>query len=427
MEYQFQDFDTAHFRAEPRRTAIGPWTVQHMSFGTPATADRAPLVFIGGAFQNAWSFLREVKHFLPQRPVILVDLPGQGQNNQLAEQLTFTDFAGLLRAFLDEHGLRQVIPVGLSYGSGIAYTFALQAPDRVDRLILGGTTERIRPRVQQSLLKSFWYLERGRSDVFADMVIGHLLNLPQREATGVSDRLINAMRMGMLELTEVELVRYRHNSTRLFREELGGHPACRTLVFTASYDHFTAPFEGLAVAKRCPRAEFALIEKGDHLAPVENPRVAIALYDAFVNDRPLTGLPGVLTGMAAAEATRERRLLPRRDGRRREVTLRRDGDAESHAALLDYNAHGCLLAPLNGALPTDVAEPVHVSIPSIGAEGAALLLADARGARAVFLHDAFNTLGKMPVMTVEMATPSQGVPVGRRMSIGERLAAIPDE
>ncbi len=60
MDFQFDHFDTACFRGDPRRTVIGQWTVEHLSFAAAPTADRPPMVFIGGAFQNAWSFYLEV-------------------------------------------------------------------------------------------------------------------------------------------------------------------------------------------------------------------------------------------------------------------------------------------------------------------------------------------------------------------------------
>jgi pimeloyl-ACP methyl ester carboxylesterase len=426
MEFQFADFDTAHFRAEPRRTAIGPWTVQHLSFGAPGTTDKPPLVFIGGAFQNAWSFLREVRHFITQRPIILLDLPGQGQNPQISGELTFDDFGDLIHAFLDTQSLTTVIPIGLSYGSGIACAFARRHPDRVDRLVLGATTERIRPRVGQALRAGFWYLDQGRMDAFADAVIHHLLNLAQRESTGLAPRIIDALRAGMLELTENERLRYRHNSTRLFTQSLGGELSCRALVFSARYDHFTAAFEGVTLAQNAKAGEFVLFETGDHLATVESPKTFLGLLDAFVNDRAVSEVPGILTGSAAVELTRERRLLERRPGKRRDVFLKTPDGVQSRGFLLDYNAHGCLFE-LAGDLPTaDNDAPIEVSIPSIAARGDAVLQPDARGARAIFMHDAFGTLGTMPVETIEMAIPSDLRPMGRRASIAERLSAIID-
>jgi pimeloyl-ACP methyl ester carboxylesterase len=426
MDFQYDHFDTACFRADPRRTNLGPWTVHHVSFGAAPTADRPPLVFIGGAFQNAWSFYREVKHFLPQRPIVIVDLPGQGQNDQLSGSLGFADLAGLLRDFLDQHQLKRVIPVGLSYGSGIAFTFAGLFPERVDRLVLGGITEQIRPRVDRALKAGFWYLDHGRHEDFADAVVHHLLNLPHREATGASDQLIERMRVGMMELTEVERLRYRHNTDRLFRNRLEGTLSCRTLVFTSTYDHFTAPFEGLAIADRCQSREFVMIQRGDHLAPIENPKTVLALYDAFVNDVALANVGGVTTGPAAAAACTERRLLDRRPGRRRDVTLSDQSGSHWKALLLNYNAHGCLLELPNGAKFPDDTQPLHLAIPSIGADGDAVLLPAAEGARAVFMRDAFGTLGKIPVATVEMPVPTAAAVGRRRPSLAERLASLPE-
>lgn len=426
MDYQFDQCDTACFRTHPRRTVIGPWTVEHVSFGAPPTAHRPPLLFIGGAFQNAWSFYREVKHFLPQRPIVIVDLPGQGQNGQPSGALDFVDLADLLRAFLDREHLEQVIPVGLSYGSGIAFMFAQRFPHRVDRLLLGGITDQIRPRVDQALRSSFWYLEHGRHSEFAETVIHHLLNLPQRQRTGVSDRLIERMRIGMLELTDAERTRYRHNTARLFRDRLEGPLACRTLVFTSRYDHFTAPFEGLAVAGRCASGDFAMIERGDHLVPMENPEALLALYDAFLNDTPLTDVDGVMAGTRAAHECKERRMLERRPGRRRDVTVRDQGVQEWSARLLDYNAHGCLLEMTSCPRLADENEPFRITIPSIGADGDAVLMPAAEGARAVFLHDAFGSLGAIPVATVEMEVPVAAAGQ-HRMSLAERLVSLPDE
>lgn len=424
MDFQFDSFDAGHFRAAPVRSQLGPWVVEHHSFAHPATAECTPIVFIGGAFQNAWSFVREVKHFFPQRPIILLDLPGQGQNTQLSESLTFDDFADLIARFLDEQGLRTVIPIGLSYGSGMACALAKRHPERVECVVLCGSTPQIRPRVGTTLRLSFSSLDEGRVDAFAAGVVHHLINLPHRAATNVTDRLIEAIRAGMVELTPNERTRYRDNSSRLFRERFDARVSPRMVVCTARHDHFTPPFEGVALASQGAASEFVIIEQGDHLSPIENARTHIALYDAFINGRPCSSVPGVVTGTAAAELTRERRMLERRPGRHRDVLLRTSSGAESRAQLLDYNAHGCLLELTPGAPSALDDGAVNVSIPSIGASADAVMLPDARGARAIFLHDAFGTLGTMPVGTVEMPVPR---PAGRRMSVAERLVALTDE
>ena len=424
MKFQCDCFDTGHFRSDPVRTQIGTWVVEHHSFATPSTAHRTPIVFIGGAFQNCWSFLREVKHFLPQRPIILLDLPGQGQNSQLSGNLGFADFADLIERFLDQQGLARVIPIGLSQGSGIACAFARRHPERVECVILCATTQQLRPRIETTLRLSFSKLDEGCVDSFAAGVVHHLLNLPHRASTNVTDRLIEGIRVGMVDLSDNERVRYRDNSTRLFRERLDARVSPRMLVCTARHDHLMPPFEGFALTSEGAASEFVIIEQGDHLSPIENPRTHIALYDAFINDRPRSSVPGVVTGVAAAEMTRERRMLERRPGRRREVFLRTSDGVESRALLLDYNAHGCLLELLPGAPSSSDDGAVNVSIPSVGASADAVMLPDDRGARAIFLHDAFGTLGTMPVQTIEMPIPHLA---GRRPSMAELLVALTDE
>jgi hypothetical protein len=239
--------------------------------------------------------------------------------------------------------------------------------------------------------------------------------------------LVERLRLGMMELTAVERTRYRDNTARLFRDRLEGSLSCPTLVFTSKYDHFTAPFKGLAVAQRCGDGAFAMIERGDHLVPVESPKTVLALYDAFLNDTPLTDVTGVTVGAPAAAACQERRMLERRPGRRRDVTVSTQAGEQQRAQLLDYNAHGCLLEMARFPRPTDAHEPVHVAIPSIGAQGDAVLLPATQGARAVFLHDAFGSLGRIPVETVEMPVPDLPGVGKRRPSLAERLVSLPDE
>ncbi|RMD82504.1 MAG: alpha/beta hydrolase, partial [Candidatus Dadabacteria bacterium] len=49
---------------------------------------------------------------------------------------TLEEYVGMLRAFLDEIGARQAALVGNCVGSAIAYRFALQWPERVEKLVL---------------------------------------------------------------------------------------------------------------------------------------------------------------------------------------------------------------------------------------------------------------------------------------------------
>ena len=53
-------------------------------------------------------FKKDVVDFIKERPVILVDLPGQGGNTQQSGALDFEGFADLLKAFFDRTGRERV-------------------------------------------------------------------------------------------------------------------------------------------------------------------------------------------------------------------------------------------------------------------------------------------------------------------------------
>lgn len=103
-------------------------------------ADLAPVVFLhgGGPGAGSWSnFGTSLPVFAQHRRTLLVDQPGFGHS----EKPEFTDHffnfsANALEALLDELGVQRVHLVGNSLGGGTAVRFALDHPDRVERLAL---------------------------------------------------------------------------------------------------------------------------------------------------------------------------------------------------------------------------------------------------------------------------------------------------
>ena len=103
-------------------------------------ADLAPVVFLhgGGPGAGSWSnFGTSLPVFAQHRRTLLVDQPGFGHS----EKPEFTDHffsysANALTALLDELGLQRVHLVGNSLGGGTAVRFALDHPDRVERMAL---------------------------------------------------------------------------------------------------------------------------------------------------------------------------------------------------------------------------------------------------------------------------------------------------
>lgn len=146
--------------------------------------------------------------------MILLDLPSQGGNLQLAAELSLEDLADLIAAFAEQLGLPPLMPIGLSYGSALAALFAARHPRRCARLLLAGITAFGRPGARLLLEEALARLDEGDQSAFAHGVLTGLINPLQLERTGVSPVFRKAMLRQLQRLTAAEIERYRQNSRR---------------------------------------------------------------------------------------------------------------------------------------------------------------------------------------------------------------------
>jgi 3-oxoadipate enol-lactonase len=100
-------------------------------------AEDAPVVVLSNSFGTTWELwdaqLPELtRHFR----VVRYDLPGHGHSDLPEGPLSVESMAEDVSELLDRLGINQVSFCGLSLGGMIGMALALQAPDRIDRLVL---------------------------------------------------------------------------------------------------------------------------------------------------------------------------------------------------------------------------------------------------------------------------------------------------
>ncbi len=332
------------------KTAVvkGGWQVNYLAFCDEKVSQVSPLVILGGAFQKFHSFKKEVEVLCKQMPVILVDLPGQGSNNQKADELGFAEYADILADFLDEIKVPKVTPVALSYGSAIGFTFAGKYPEKTDRLILGGTTPQLRKSVRILLEESLVALDENRMNDFSTGVILNLFNYSQRKRTKIPRLVVRGFHKSLLNLSEEDKERYRSNTQRLL--DLNGldgdAPQCETLVIAGEFDNFTTPSECLAVANKCPRSQVAILRNCDHLAPFVKKGLMIDTYLNFALNGKVVETEGISLYQSNEIPLEKKILEPRWSYQGPALLTNAKNEWSKKVKVVDLNSYGiCIDVP----------------------------------------------------------------------------------
>jgi 3-oxoadipate enol-lactonase len=198
--------------------------------------------------------------------VVRYDHRGHGRSPVPPGPYSLADLGADALALLDRIGTERVHWCGLSLGGMVGMWLAINAPERIDRLVLCCTSAKLGP-------PSMW-IERAAVvraegvDAIADAGIGRWLTpaFIAREPEAAA-----AVR-AMLAATPAEgyagcCAAIEHMD---LLDELGAVRA-PTLVIAAAEDPATPPEHGERIAARVPGARFALVDDAAHLATVEQP------------------------------------------------------------------------------------------------------------------------------------------------------------
>ena len=96
------------------------------------------LILLHGNGENCEYFQNQIDVFAKRYHVFAIDTRGHGKTPRGDKPFTIRQFSEDLLCFMDVHQIEKAHLLGFSDGGNIAMIFAMQHPDRVDRLILNG-------------------------------------------------------------------------------------------------------------------------------------------------------------------------------------------------------------------------------------------------------------------------------------------------
>ena len=419
----FEIYNKNCFKQPPRETWINGWKIEYMAIAAPATRFHTPIVIVGGAFQNFSSYKYCVEQLFEKGPVILIDLPSLGANQQIYNQesgqsaatLELPDLSRMLGAWLDLIGITKVSMMGMSLGSVVASYFAHQRPELLDRVVLMGVMQETRKSWRMLLEESLLLMQEQRMTEFGQAVILYLVNHAKLDKTRMSPTAKRLFFQQMAEFGQTEQHRYEINCNRLLRLSHVPVPRCKTLVACGQYDSFTLPYENANFALQCPNMQFALIANADHLPQLQRRKETLDLFVRFLKDESIDQVEGIMTltreQMQQLEHHPEARVKvahPQTKLQHRQTTL------ELPVEIVDLNYFEVLLQFSDTQLAAEAAQyPRDLSLFFQDAVGefkveCLIFALEQSQVRAIFKHGSFDISERLLAFIQTQASPVSG-------------------
>ena len=405
-------FDLYHkhsFKQPARTTWIDGWKIEYMAIAEPETLHRTPIVIIGGAFQNFNSYKYCVEQLFAAGPVILIDLPSMGANQQItnvdtgcsAGTLELNDLAAMLGQWLDIVGMQRVSVMGMSLGSVVASGLADLRPELIDRMILMGVMQKTRKSWRMLLEESLFLMQEQRMEEFGQAVILYLVNHAKLDVTRMSPTAKRLFFRQMADFTATEQERYEINCNRLLRLTDVPIPSCKVLVACGQYDSFTLPHENANFALQCPDMEFAMIANADHVPQLQRRKETMHLFATYLRGEPIQQLEGIIHLTRAQLLSLERRGEPRIHVNNPFTQLtHRFLDVQFSTEIQDLNFFGLMLKFHNHDSHRVAEYPRDLSLHLIDEEGdfsieCLIFEVGEKHVRALFKHGSFDVAERL--------------------------------
>jgi pimeloyl-ACP methyl ester carboxylesterase len=238
-----------------------------------------PLLLIGGipAVADDWRTL--AKPLSARRRVIAYDNRGGGQSTVTEGPYSTQQLAADAVALLDELAIRRADVFGMSLGGMIAQELALGWPERVDRLILGGTHAGIANAAPQSR-------ETGEAFSMETEDWGERMRAlgPLAFSDGIDPERLEAFiekKSGDVQAPEgyrgqIAAVVGHDTYDRL--DQIGSP----TLVVTGDEDRVIPPLSSAVLHEAIPGSRLVEIEGAGHLFFIEKPEESLELINGFL-------------------------------------------------------------------------------------------------------------------------------------------------
>ncbi len=213
------------------------------------------------------------------RDVVAFDWPGHGRSSPLAGETSFDRLAETVGSVVQEEGGGPAHIVGLSMGSMVAQTFALNHPEAVRSLCLIGSACTFPEPVRAGMQKRAGTIRAGGMQAVVEESLARWYTPEFRQRRpDVIDRTTKTILGGD---PGVQAAMWEMIAGLDTRERLASL-ACPTLVLVGAEDPSTTPAAAHVIAGQIPGARVEVIDGASHMTPTEAPDAVSNLLETFL-------------------------------------------------------------------------------------------------------------------------------------------------
>ncbi len=243
----------------------------------------------GGPGASSWSnFTSNIEALAQNHRVLLVDLPQFGKSDKFViEGPRLTIVAGMLAEFMDTMGVASADFIGNSYGGQVAIKLAIDAPDRVNRLVVIGSAPVVHslfcPMPLEGIKMIGGYYRGAGGPSFEKMKA--IATTLVYDASNVTDDMVRERYEASINPQAIEV----NSGPPPERQDLTAEfPKVQapTLVVWGMDDRFGALDIGLLMTRAFQNAEMHIFSKCGHWAQVEHAAEFNQLVVAFFGRDP---------------------------------------------------------------------------------------------------------------------------------------------
>ncbi|HEY3116908.1 MAG TPA: alpha/beta fold hydrolase [Chloroflexota bacterium] len=247
--------------------SVGDFKLHYNEAGTgPAVV----MVHGGGPGASGWSnFQRNIGSFAEHHRTLLVDMPQFGQSDSVVvTEPRSQHTARAICALLDKLGIEKASLVGNSMGGGASINFAIDYPNRIDKLVVMGSSGAGQSLFAPMPTEGIKVLNQVFNDPTADGM-RRLINLMVYDSSFLTEELLQDRLQAALNPGHLEARKKSGNAQRDLGAELGKITA-PTLILWGRDDRVVPMDTGLRLLAGLPGSQMHIFGHCGHWVQFEH-------------------------------------------------------------------------------------------------------------------------------------------------------------